>query len=407
MKIGKYHNYRSVFNARRAVSVLATLFVMLSLLTPMTVHAENCSVAFGSGQYEAEKGETFSICVYVKSDYGAASYSVIIRYDTEHLTYVDGADGADIASGALQLIGSGAETSIRRMIRFRANNTGNAVVYAESAEVYFVPLTQVFDELGNPGVDEFGNLLVVPAGDPVMYNVAALASAPVTVKTPEETTDDQQTDADRNADNTDDNTVTTQPDDNVADDNTDTQADQPDDGTTAVAENPTGDDQAQENTETGDSGAAQATDSETEANDIWQTAPTVPSAPGEQTEKKTPFVFNTYFVIILAIIVIIAWVDIVFILSRRSESARRRREMELREAEEKEELEEEGLRFADIDEDDLFTVYNTGKAGATVQCFIFNDVEYVDYYDTQPIPVPVDVPNIVQKEFEYPMKPYE
>lgn len=352
MKIGKYHNYRSVIYARRAVSVLATLFVMLSLLTPMTVHAENCSVTFGSGQYDAEKGETFSIGVYVKSDYGAASYSVIIRYDTEHLTYVDGADGADIASGALQLIGSGAETSIRRMIRFRATNTGNAVVYAESAEVYFVPLTQVFDEMGNPGVDEFGNLLVVPAGDPVMYSVAALASAPVTVKTPVETDNDQQTDTDQNTDNADNNTVTTQPDNNTADDNTDTQANQQDDGTTLVAENPTGDDQAQENTETGDSGAAQATDSETEANDIWQIAPTVPSAPGEQTEKKTPFVFNTYFVIILAIIVIIAWVDIVFILSRRSESARRRREMELREAEEKEELEEEGLRFADIDEDD-------------------------------------------------------
>ena len=352
MKIGKYHNYRSVINARRAISVLATLFVMLSLLTPMTVHAENCSVTFGSGQYEAEKGETFSIGVYVKSDYGAASYSVIIRYDTEHLTYVDGADGADIASGALQFIGSGAETSIRRMIRFRANNTGNAVVYAESAEVYFVPLTQVFDEMGNPGVDEFGNLLVVPAGDPVMYSVAALASAPVTIKTPEETTDDQQTDTDQNTDDTDDNTVTTQPDDNAADDNTDTQADQPDDGTTPVAENPAGNDQSQENAIGSDSGATQATDSETEANDIWQTAPTVPSAPGEQTEKKTPFVFNTYFVIILAVIVIIAWVDIVFILSRRSESARRRREMELREAEEKEELEEEGLRFADIDEDD-------------------------------------------------------
>ena len=352
MKIGKYHNYRSVINARRAVSVLATLFVMLSLLNPMTVHAENCSVTFGSGQYEAEKGETFSIGVYVKSDYGAASYSVIIRYDTEHLTYVDGADGADIASGALQLIGSGAETSIRRMIRFRANNTGNAVVYAESAEVYFVPLTQVFDEMGNPGVDEFGNLLVVPAGDPVMYSVAALASAPVTIKTPEETDNDQQTDTDQNTDNADNNTVTTQPDDNAADDNTDTQADQPDDGTTPVAENPAGNDQSQENAIGSDSGATQATDSETEANDIWQTAPTVPSAPGEQTEKKTPFVFNTYFVIILAVIVIIAWVDIVFILSRRSESARRRREMELREAEEKEELEEEGLRFADIDEDD-------------------------------------------------------
>ncbi len=352
MKIGKYHNYRSVINARRAVSVLATLFVMLSLLTPMTVHAENCSVTFGSGQYEAGKGETFSIGVYVKSDYGAASYSVIIRYDTEHLTYVDGADGADIASGALQLIGSGAETSIRRMIRFRANNIGNAVVYAESAEVYFVPLTQVFDEMGNPGVDEFGNLLVVPAGDPVMYSVAALASAPVTIKTPEETTDDQQTDIDQNTDDTDDNTVTTQPDNNTANDNTDTQADQPDDGVVPATENPAGNDQSQENAIGSDSGATQAIDSETGANGIWQTAPAAPSAPGEQTEEKTPFVFNTYFVIILAIIVIIAWVDIVFILSRRSESARRRREMELREAEEKEELEEEGLRFADIDEDD-------------------------------------------------------
>ena len=36
--------------------------------------------------------------------------------------------------------------------------------------------------------------------------------------------------------------------------------------------------------------------------------------------------------------------------------------------------------YADIDEDDLFTVYNTGKAGATVQCFIFNDVEYANAY---------------------------
>lgn len=353
MKIGKYHNYRSVINARRAVSVLATLFVMLSLLTPMTVHAENCSVTFGSGQYEAEKGETFSIGVYVKSDYGAASYSVIIRYDTEHLTYVDGADGADIASGALQLIGSGAETSIRRMIRFRANNTGNAVVYAESAEVYFVPLTQVFDEMGNPGVDEFGNLLVVPAGDPVMYSVAALASAPVTVKTPEETDNDQQTDTDQNTDNnTDNNTETVQPDDNVADDNTDVQDGSQDDGSALVTENPAVDTQPQENTESSNSDATQAADSDAGANDIWQTSPAAPSVPGEQTEKKAPFVFNTYFVIILAIIVIIAWVDIVFILSRRSESARRRREMELREAEEKEELEEEGLRFADIDEDD-------------------------------------------------------
>ena len=345
MNFRKLNNRRFVNYVRRAVSVLATLFVMLSLYTPMTVYAENCSVAFGSGQYNVDKGNTFSIGVYVKSDYGAASYSVIIRYDTEHLRYVGGADGADIASGAIQLIGAGADTNIRRDISFEAINTGNSLVYAESAEVCFVPMSYVYDEAGNPSFDEFGMPLVV-AGDPIMYNVTALASAPITINTPEEKPDDQQ--ADTNTDqNTDNNIEITQPEDTTAD-NIDIQDSQEGD-ITLISENPgTEDTQIQENTENGDSDIIQSTDSDNDANDIWLP----PVAPGEQTEKKTPFVFNTYFVIILAIIVIVAWIDIVFLISRRSESARRRREMELREAEEKEELEEETLRFADIDEDD-------------------------------------------------------
>lgn len=345
MKLGEFHNQRFVKHARRAISVLATLFVMLSLFAPITIHAENCSVAFGSGQYNVEKGDAFSIGVYVKSDYGAVSYSVIIRYDTEHLRYAGGADGADIASGAIQLIGAGADTNIRRDIRFEALNTGNSLVYAESAEVCFVPMSYVYDEAGNPGVDEFGMPIVV-AGDPIMYNVTALASAPITITIPEEKPDDQQanTNADQNADN---NTETTQPEDTTAD-NIDTQ-DSHEGDATLISENPDSEDtQTQENTESSNSDIIQTADYDNDANDIWLP----PVSPGEQTEKKTPFVFNTYFVIILAIIVIVAWIDIVFLISRRSESARRRREMELREAEEKEELEEETLRFADIDEDD-------------------------------------------------------
>jgi len=38
--------------------------------------------------------------------------------------------------------------------------------------------------------------------------------------------------------------------------------------------------------------------------------------------------------------------------------------------------------YADIDEEDLFSVYNTGKAGMMIQCLVFNDVPYKEYYDT-------------------------
>ena len=59
-----------------------------------------------------------------------------------------------------------------------------------------------------------------------------------------------------------------------------------------------------------------------------------------------------------------------------------------------------GETFADVDEDNLFTVYNTGTTGAQVQCLIFDDVEYVDFYDAIKVTQVVDaddIKNIVTK----------
>ena len=51
-------------------------------------------------------------------------------------------------------------------------------------------------------------------------------------------------------------------------------------------------------------------------------------------------------------------------------------------------------QFADVDEDNLFTVYNTGTTGAQVQCLIFDDIDYVDFYDTLKTTQVVDVDDI-------------
>jgi hypothetical protein len=56
--------------------------------------------------------------------------------------------------------------------------------------------------------------------------------------------------------------------------------------------------------------------------------------------------------------------------------------------------------YADVDEEDIFTVYNTGGAGATVQCLVFNDVLYDEYYDTLSVKRPTIEPNIVVREEE-------
>ena len=53
-----------------------------------------------------------------------------------------------------------------------------------------------------------------------------------------------------------------------------------------------------------------------------------------------------------------------------------------------------GETFADVDEDNLFTVYNTGTTGAQVQCLIFDDIDYVDFYDTLKTTQVVDVDDI-------------
>lgn len=56
--------------------------------------------------------------------------------------------------------------------------------------------------------------------------------------------------------------------------------------------------------------------------------------------------------------------------------------------------------YADVDEDEIFTVYNTGDAGATVQCLVFNDVPVDDYYDTLSVKMEFIEPLIVVREKE-------
>lgn len=51
--------------------------------------------------------------------------------------------------------------------------------------------------------------------------------------------------------------------------------------------------------------------------------------------------------------------------------------------------------YADVETDNQCIIYNTGSTGAIVQCIVFNEVNYNEYYDTLNVPMKVTVPNIV------------
>ena len=301
--------------------IIGIVFFILALIiiSPFKVHAENASVVFGSGQYEVEPGTSFRVGVYIKSDFGAASYNVIIRYDTAHLMYVEGADGADIESGTLQLIGQGANTSIRRTLTFEARGTGNGGIYAEAAEVTYVPAAEALDEAGN--------VIIVPAGDPIFYNISGLASAPVIIAK----NDDQTTDQ------------TEEPEDSEP---ADTEVVDEPEVTEPVAPEPATEPEEPIVTE-------EPSDTSPPAEEIDETEYTViPSVYPENpdADKEASIIYNPVFIVVVFVIFIALWIFIIITVSRKGEAARRHKEEMKREEEEREY--DGGLKFADIDEDD-------------------------------------------------------
>ena len=292
----------------------------LIIISPFKVHAENASVVFGSGQYEVEPGTSFRVGVYIKSDFGAASYNVIIRYDTAHLMYVEGADGADIQNGTLQLVGQGANTSIRRTLTFETRGTGNGGIYAEAAEVTYVPAVEALDEAGN--------VVIVPSGDPILYNITSLASAPVIIS------DNSQDD-------------TTDPTDDPADDEpADTEVvDEPEVTEPVIPEPATEPEEPVVTEEPSDTPAPAEEIDETEYTVIPSVYPENPDA-----DKEESIIYNPVFIVVVFAVFIALWIFIIITVSRKGEAARRHKEEMKREEEEREY--DGGLKFADIDEDD-------------------------------------------------------
>ncbi len=329
-------------------------FVLLQVLVlcfPMDVRAANAAVTFGSHQYEADRGETFPLGVYVKSDFGACDYTVIIRYDTQHLIYVEGADLADTANGALQITGSGSTfgTSIKRILKFEAVSSGSAVVYAESAVVHYVPTTIA---LGADGVP-----VSVPAGGITEYTLTGLAMAPVTINEPGAKTDDQADDAqtDNSAPDTQTDAQTT--DVQAADQTSETQTDdQVTDAQTNVSTSDTQTDEVQSDTSDGETGEfvgdLQAQEESGTGEAVQESAGAIWTEEEQPlTENRKSFFSNPIAILIIAVIFIVLWIDVMMLLSRRTGSSKRRREEERLEIEEK--LTEGNLEFADFDEEGI------------------------------------------------------
>ena len=321
---------------RKGLTVFTMVCVMFMLLSPVHVCAASAHVDFGSETYEKKIGETLTVGVYIRSDFGTSAYNVILKYDNVHLKYIDGADACDASAGKITLAGGAGGTSVRRMIRFEALKAGNSGIYAESAAINYAVMESAVDALGNP--------VVGPTGEVATYDLSGLDTAAVVIAQ-----------ADANA-NTNTNT------------NTDSQTDSTTEAEDEAEETVTEVEISEESSEEVQDEEAEIIPEETvePASDNGTTEESAPAEtvvaeePVEETtpaelpsEYQAPIVYNTFIVFGFAVLFVILWIDIIIIISRRSEAARKEKIEEEQPTVPEIHNEEVGLQFADIEDENM------------------------------------------------------
>lgn len=122
--------------AKRKFRVTALLIAVILgvFVRPLYVHAADATVTFGSNWYNKKSGDTFPVGVYLKANAAIGDYHIEVKYDNLRLEYVDGADEADEENGVLILEGNRNSREIKFWIRFKAISGGEAYIEVDYAE---------------------------------------------------------------------------------------------------------------------------------------------------------------------------------------------------------------------------------------------------------------------------------
>lgn len=274
--------------------VLVTLLGVFSVLMLFTVKAkaDDASVNIVSGTDEGNEGDDIAVGVAIWTEHGAGPYEVVLQYDTEHLEYVGGAD-VILENGMLKFTGAGGEQEIDRVLKFRLKGEGTGSVNVAAAQIY-MPVT----------IDENG-----VTAEPVAYDITGLGSTSVRVRTDDEEAEDNIPENDEQAEDREDvqeeNAVqedeTVQEEPESVEDATDEDAAETEDAgqheLSAGADNP------------------EDTDGQSLFTEVQPAEGHVDSIKPE--DRKESFFYNTIFVILLAVMVVIAVVQTMALIADR------------------------------------------------------------------------------------------
>lgn len=141
---------------------LLVLWLWGSGLNLLRVLAAEGTVYFGSEAYTWNTGDVSPLGVYFDGSIAVESYSICLEYDSNMLSYLDGADRVE--GNLLWIEGGGGENSYKRMLHFEPLEEGDTVVRMVSAE----GIGMVTSEDGTVVEEEF--------------EVGALVQAPIAVQ---------------------------------------------------------------------------------------------------------------------------------------------------------------------------------------------------------------------------------
>lgn len=158
MAKGKNLLHSVIHKDKMRKAILFPLLVLFAVLyMPLSVHAAEAVVRFGSEWYQPENATTFPIGVYIESAENIGVFSVMMVYDPAVMTYIDGAtQGGD---GIVTITGDLQGTSGKFMLHFATQSEGDTVL----------TVTQAAAQL--PGSEE-------------QFVIAELPSAPIRITPP-------------------------------------------------------------------------------------------------------------------------------------------------------------------------------------------------------------------------------
>lgn len=111
----------------------AGLLLILLFLSNSKAYAEEATVIFGEDSYSIGE-DTFEVEVLIRADGNIGIYKVNLRYDTDRMEYVSGAE--EESEGTIILEGTGFGNEVAYILEFRAIGAGSAGLAVADAWIY-------------------------------------------------------------------------------------------------------------------------------------------------------------------------------------------------------------------------------------------------------------------------------